>query len=96
MKTIKKEAEEHAQETVNRFTIDELIYNRINRVSGRFLKCIKPITNIRKGSGCVVGRNYWFEYVHNDTKSFYRKLSDNNHYDEVYITDEELGNNFIF
>lgn len=25
---------------------------------------------------------------------FFRKLSDNNHYDEVYITDEELVENF--
>ena len=45
--------------------------------------------------------NNWFEYVHDtndgeypDADAFYRKLSDNNHYDEVFITDDELVNNF--
>ena len=73
-------------------------------VQGVFLKCIKPITNIRRGKyGCHVGQKYWFEYVHDtgdnrehpNADAFYRKLSDNNHYDEVYITDDELINNFI-
>lgn len=73
-------------------------------VQGVFLKCIKPITNIRRGKiGCQVGQKYWFEYIHDtgdngehpNTDAFYRKLSDNNHYDEVYITDDELINNFI-
>ena len=68
-----------------------------------WLECIKPITNIRKGKGCEVGQSYWFEYIHDtgddnewsDAEEFYRKLSDNDHYDEVYITDDELVNNFI-
>lgn len=73
-------------------------------VQGVFLKCIKPITNIRRGKcSCHVGQKYWFEYVHDtgdneeypNADAFYRKLSDNNHYDEVYITDDELINNFI-
>lgn len=65
-------------------------------VQGRFLECVKSITNVRKGNGCKVGEHYWFEYIHDtDTNNgFYRKLSDNNHYDEVYITDEELVFNF--
>lgn len=74
---------------------------RYDIVSGKFLKCVKPITNVRKGKGCVVGEHYWFEYVHDtndwenpDAEAFYSKLSDNDHYDEVYITDEELLNNF--
>ena len=29
-----------------------------------------------------------------DADAFYRKLSDNDHYDEVFITDDELLNNF--
>lgn len=70
----------------------------------RDLKCIRPITTIRKGKyGCIVGHIYAFEYVHDtgdngeypNADSFYRKLSDNDHYDEVFITDEELINNFI-
>ena len=69
-----------------------------------FLKCIKPINNIRRGKcGCQIGQTYWFEYVHDtgdncehpNADAFYRKLSDNYHYDEVFITDEELINNFI-
>ncbi len=76
---------------------------RRDYVFGTYLKCIKPITNIRKGkTGCEVGQSYWFEYIHDtgddnewpDAESFYRKLSDNDHYDEVYITDDELINNF--
>lgn len=70
-------------------------------VQGKFLKCVKPITNVRKGTGCIVGCHYWFEYIHDteegeypDADAFYRKLSDNNHYDEVYITDYELIHNF--
>lgn len=76
--------------------------DRSDYVSQRWLKCVKPITNVRRGKGCEVGQAYWFEYVHDsndgaepDAESFYRKLSDNDHYDEVYITDEELVNNFI-
>lgn len=71
-------------------------------VDQHFLECIKPITNVRRGTGCEVGESYWFEYIHDtndgecpDADAFYRKLSDNNHYDEVFITDEELLNNFI-
>ena len=72
-------------------------------VAGRFLECIKEINTVRRGSGCVVGKKYWFEYIHDtgdngeypNADAFYRKLSDNNHYDEVYITDDELINNFI-
>lgn len=73
-------------------------------VQGVFLKCIKPVTNIRKGkNSCQVGQKYWFEYIRDtgdngerpNADAFYRKLSDNNHYDEVYITDDELINNFI-
>ena len=71
-------------------------------ITHRWLKCIKPITNVRRGTGCVVGECYWFEYIHDtddgripDAESFYCKLSDNSHYDEVYITDEELISNFI-
>ena len=72
-------------------------------VDGRFLECIKEINTVRRGSGCVVGEHYWFEYIHDtgdngeypNADAFYRKLSDNNHYDEVYITDDELINNFI-
>lgn len=61
-------------------------------VSGNFLYCIKDVDTIRKGSGCNQGNKYWFEYIPDG--NFYRKLSDNNHYDEVYITDDELLNNF--
>lgn len=67
-------------------------------VSGKFLECIKEINTIRKGNGCQLGQHYWFEYVYNeqsDTDGFYRKLSDNNHYDEVIITDKELLENFV-
>lgn len=67
----------------------------------KWFECIKPVTNVRKGTGCEVGKKYWFElcYVCDDDDNhtgefFYRKLSDNYHYDEVYITDEELVNNF--
>lgn len=74
---------------------------RQDYVYGKFLECIKPITNVRNGSGCQVGESYWFEYVHDtndgenpDADAFYRKLSDNDHNDEVYITDEELIVNF--
>lgn len=76
---------------------------RTNYVERVKLKCVKPITNIRKGkSGCEVGQSYWFEYVHDTgddnefpyADMFYRKLSDNTHYDEVYITDDELIHNF--
>lgn len=76
---------------------------RCDYVSRTFFECVKPITNIRKGNtGCEVGQSYWFEYVHDtgddnewpDAEMFYRKLSDNDHYDEVYITDDELVNNF--
>ena len=76
---------------------------RFDYVCKCWLECIKPITNVRKGKGCEVGKTYWFEYIHDtgdnnewpDAEEFYRKLSDNDHYDEVYITDEELLNNFI-
>lgn len=76
---------------------------RDDYVSGSWLKCTKAVTTVRKGSGCEVGQSYWFEYIHDtgdnnewpDAEAFYRKLSDNNHYDEVYITDEELMNNFV-
>ena len=71
-------------------------------VSGKFLECIKEINTTRKGKGCEPGQHYWFEYVHdtNDNEQpnadgFYRKLSDNNHYDEVIITDKELLENFV-
>ena len=76
---------------------------RKDYVLGTYLKCIKPITNIRKGkTGCKVGESYWFEYVHDtgddneypDAEYYYRKLSDNHYNDEVYITDDELINNF--
>ena len=70
-------------------------------VERRFLKCVKEINTVRRGSGCVVGEHYWFEYIHDtnngeypNADAFYRKLSDNNHYDEVFITDDELVNNF--
>ena len=70
-------------------------------VSGRFLECVKEINTVRRGSGCVVGEHYWFEYIHDtndgecpNADAFYRKLSDNNHYDEVCITNDELVNNF--
>lgn len=67
------------------------------------LECTKDVTTVRKGAGCEEGQIYWFEYVHDtgddnehpDADAFYRKLSDNTHYDEVFITDEELKNNFI-
>lgn len=75
---------------------------RSEYVSGRWFECIKPINSVRKGSGCEVGEHYWFEvcyvYDENDEPTgefFYRKLSDNDRYDEVYITDEELVENFI-
>lgn len=74
---------------------------RYDAVSGRIFECVKPITNIRKGSGCEVGHTYWFEYVHDtndgenpDADAFYRILSEHNYLSEVYITDEELVNNF--
>ena len=77
-------------------------YQRQEYAQGRWFECIKPITNVRKGTGCQVGQHYWFEIVNivdeedNLTgEFFYRNLSDNNHYDEVYITDEEIVNNFI-
>lgn len=70
--------------------------NRIKYVQRTILKCICPITNVRKGSGCEAGQTYWFEYVEDNQEgiNFYRKLSDNNHNDEVYITDDELVENF--
>ena len=53
------------------------------------------------GNGCEVGHTYWFEYVHDtndgekpDADAFYRILSEYNYLSEVYITDEELANNF--
>lgn len=74
---------------------------RRDYVSGKFFRCIKSVDTVRKGSGCNVGEHYWFEYVHDtndgenpNADAFYRKLSDNNHYDEVYISDDELMNNF--
>lgn len=74
---------------------------RYDAVSGKIFECIKPITNIRKGSGCEVGYTYWFEYVHDtydsenpDADAFYRILSEHNYLSEVYITDEEFVNNF--
>ena len=74
---------------------------RADYVFGKFLECIKEINTVRKGRGCKVGESYWFEYVHDtndgeqpDADAFYRKLSDNKHYDEVFITDNELLNNF--
>lgn len=77
-------------------------YQRQEYVQGKWFECIKPVTTIRKGTGCEVGQKYWFEIVHivddDDIPTgefFYRKLSDNNHYDEVYITDEELVKNFV-
>ena len=64
-------------------------------INQKWFKCVKPITNVRKGSGCKVGEHYWFECVYSiDGSHYFRKLSDNNHYDEVYITDEELVDNF--
>ena len=70
-------------------------------VFGKFFECIKEIKTIHKGKGCEVGEYYLFEYVHDtndgeqpDADAFYRKLSDNKHYDEVFITDNELLNNF--
>ena len=70
-------------------------------VERRFLECVKEINTVRRGSGCVVGEKYWFEYIHDtnngeypNADAFYRKLSDNEHYDEVFITDDELVNNF--
>lgn len=75
---------------------------RSDYVLQSWLRCVKPITTVRNGKGCEVGQSYWFEFIHDandgtepDAESFYRKLSDNDHYDEVYITDEELLNNFI-
>lgn len=70
--------------------------NKIKYVQRTILKCICPITNVRKGSGCEAGQTYWFEYVEDNQEgiNFYRKLSDNNHNDEVYITDDELVENF--
>ena len=74
---------------------------RYDAVSGKVFECIKPITNIRNGNGCAVGHTYWFEYVHDtndgekpDADAFYRILSEYNYLSEVYITDEELANNF--
>lgn len=74
---------------------------RADYVSGKFLECTKEINTVRKGKGCEVGEYYRFEYVHDtndgeqpDADAFYRKLSDNKHYDEVFITDNELLNNF--
>lgn len=74
---------------------------RRDYVSGKFFRCIKSVDTVRKGSGCKVGEHYWFEYIHDtndgeepNADAFYRKLSDNNHYDEVYISDDELMNNF--
>lgn len=70
----------------------------------RALRCIKPIAAVRRGvCGCVAGQIYNFEYIHDtgddgeypNADSFYRKLTDNYHYDEVFITDEELVNNFV-
>ena len=38
---------------------------RKDYVLGTYLKCTKPITNIRKGrTGCKVGESYWFEYIY--------------------------------
>lgn len=76
---------------------------RYDYVTQSWLLCVKPVNNVRKGKGCEVGQTYWFEYIHDtgddnewsDAEAFYRKLSDNNHYDEVYITDDELKKNFI-
>lgn len=77
-------------------------YQRHEYVSGKWFECIKPITNVRKGSGCEVGKKYWFEVVHivddDDHPTgefFYRKRSDNNCNDEVYMTDEELLTYFV-
>ena len=77
-------------------------YQRQEYVSGRWFECIKPITNVRKGTGCEVGEHYWFEIVHitddDDNLTgefFYRKRSDNNRNDEVYMTDEELLTHFV-
>lgn len=72
---------------------------RSNYVRRGYLECDVDITTVRKGTGCDVGEQYWFEYVHDtdgdpNAESFYRKLSDNNYGDEVYITDEELIENF--
>ena len=63
---------------------------------------IHPGENVKKGGGCKVGEKYWFEYIHDtgdnnenpNAEAFYCKLSDNNRYDEVYITDRELIENF--
>ena len=67
---------------------------RRDYVSHRWFLCMKSIDNVKKGEGCKVGENYWFEYIHDGEKPLYRKLSDNNHYDEVYISDRELIENF--
>ena len=74
---------------------------RILFVQGRLFECTKAITAVRNGEGCKVGETYRFEYVHyacddgrQEAVSFYRKLSDNNRLDEVFITDDELSRNF--
>ena len=76
---------------------------RRDYVNHCWLHCEKPVNTVRKGTGCKAGESYWFEYIHDtgddnewpDAEAFYRKLSDNTHYDEVYITDEELVDNFV-
>lgn len=72
-------------------------------VSHCWFLCKKPVENVKKGEGCKVGEKYWFEYIHDtgdnnenpNAEAFYCKLSDNNRYDEVYITDQELIENFV-
>lgn len=79
-------------------------FQRQEYVQGRWFECIKPITNVRSlnSKGCEVGQKYKFEIVHivdNDDNLtgdfYYRKLSDNNHYDEIYMTDLELLTHFV-
>ena len=75
---------------------------RRDYVSQRWFLCTKPIESVKKGGGCKVGEKYWFEYIHDtgdnnenpNAEAFYCKLSDNNRYDEVYISDRELIENF--
>ena len=62
---------------------------RSKYVEAKFFKCIKDI------SSCKAGQYYWFEY-HSGNEPYYMKLSDNTHYDKVYLTDDELLNCFIF
>lgn len=63
-------------------------------IKGRVFICIQDIPTARKGKGCTAGNLYLFEYNHNNGDSYYRKLSNNDFNDEVYISDNELQHNF--